>query len=231
MRSVLERASRVALDLLYPPQCAICRRAGALLCDACADALPPADGRRCACCWVPVTSAALCGHCAERPWVFASLRSACVMDEGARSLVHQLKYSGMSALADPMAALMLPHIGPGDVDLVVPVPLHRGRERSRGYNQSALLAKRLAAAAGLPFDARAARRTRATAPLARTMHREERRAIVAGAFAGDAARVAKRRILLVDDVVTTGATLDSCAGALLAAGAAGVRCVTWARVD
>jgi ComF family protein len=231
MRNVLERASRIALDLLYPPQCAICRRAGALLCDACADALPPADGRRCQCCWVPITGGPLCGHCIERAPAFESIRTACVMEEGARSLVHRLKYEGMSALAEPMALLMLSQIAPGDVDLIVPVPLHHGRERSRGYNQSALLAKQVAAAAGLPFDARAARRTRATAPLAKTMHRDERRAIVAGAFAGDAARVAKRRVLLVDDVVTTGATLDACADALLAAGAAGVRCVTWARAD
>jgi len=192
MRNVLEGASRVALDLLYPPQCAICRRAGALLCGGCADALPAADGRRCERCWVPVPDGVLCRHCAERSPDFASIRSACVMDEGARTLVHQLKYAGMSALAGPMADLMLAQIPPGSVDLVVPVPLHRGRERSRGYNQSALLAKRLAAAAGLPCDPRAARRTRATAPLAKTMHRDERRAIVAGAFAGEAAHPAGR---------------------------------------
>lgn len=130
-----------------------------------------------------------------------------------------------------MAALMAEGAGLSNIDLVVPVPLHRGRERSRGYNQALVLARHVAASAAQPFDARAARRIRDTAPLAKTMHREERRAIVAGAFAADEARVDGRRVLLVDDVVTTGATLDACASALIEAGAAVVRCLTWARAD
>jgi ComF family protein len=153
------------------------------------------------------------------------------MEAGARRLAHELKYQGLTALAEPMAALMLPGVDAEPVDLVAPVPLHPRRERARGYNQSAALAKQFAGLLGLPFEVRAARRIRDTAPLAKTMHRDERRAIVAGAFAGDAARVDGRRLLLIDDVVTTGATLDACASALLAAGARSVRCVTWARAD
>ncbi len=152
------------------------------------------------------------------------------MEEGARQLVHQLKYQGLSALGEPMAALMTNSLD-FDCDLVVPVPLHRGRMRSRGYNQSALLGGHFARAVGLSFDAGAARRIRATKPLAKSMHRDERRAIVAGAFAGRPERVDGRRILLVDDVVTTGATLDACATALLEAGAAAVDCLTFARAD
>ncbi len=152
------------------------------------------------------------------------------MEAGARQLVHQLKYEGMTALAEPMGMRLAEATG-ADGDLVVPVPLHRGRLRSRGYNQSALLGKTLARTVGLPFDDSAARRVRATKPLAKSMNRAERRAIVTGAFAGVPARVKDRRILLVDDVVTTGATLDSCARALLDAGAANVRCVTFARAD
>jgi ComF family protein len=109
--------------------------------------------------------------------------------------------------------------------------LHPGRERARGYNQAAELAKQLAANAGVALDARAVRRARNTEPLAKTMHRAERQAIVEGAFAARRERVEGRRVLLVDDVVTTGATLNACARALLDAGAAGVRCVTWARAD
>jgi len=232
MASVLERASRVALDLLFPPQCSVCGRGGSLLCDGCAAALPVAAGHRCERCWRPAASA-VCGDCRAEPPAFASVRAAFVMDGEARRLVHEFKYQGLSALGAPMAALLAARLAlpASDVDVVAPVPLHRGRQRSRGYNQAAILAKHLAAAVALPCEPRAARRVRATAPLAKSQGRDERRRIVAGAFAGVPARVDGRRILLVDDVVTTGATLDACARALLEAGAAEVRCVAWARAD
>ncbi len=231
MTTILERVSRLGLDLLFPPQCAICGRGGTLLCDRCAAVLPLADGSRCERCWVPMRDGALCHHCVAQPPAFVSLRAAFVMDGDARRLAHELKYEGLTSLAEPMAALMAEEIDMSGADLVVPVPLHRRRERARGYNQAAALVRHLAVAAGLPAEMRAARRVRDTAPLAKTMHRDERRAIVAGAFTADRRRVEGRRVLLVDDVVTTGATLDACARALLAAGAASVRCATWARAD
>ena len=228
---MLERVSRLGLDLLFPPQCAICGRGGTLLCDPCAAMLPLAAGRRCERCWMPVRGGTMCRHCIEQPPAFLSLRAAFVMEGDARRLAHELKYEGLTSLAEPMAALMAEEIDMSGADLVVPVPLHRRRERARGYNQAAALVRHLAAAAGLPAEIRAARRVRDTAPLAKTMHRDERRAIVAGAFVAEATRVEGRHVLLVDDVVTTGATLDACAKALLAAGAASVRCTTWARAD
>ena len=181
---------------------------------------------------MPVSRGTVCRHCLEAPPAFASIRAAFVMEGGARRLAHEFKYEGLTALAEPMAALMAERaVAIAGADLVVPVPLHRGRERSRGYNQAAELAKHLAAAWDLPYEERAARRVRDTAPLAKTMHREERRAIVAGAFAAAAARVEGRHVVLVDDVVTTGATLDACATAIREAGAKSVHCRTWARAD
>jgi ComF family protein len=231
MIGIIERASRVAFDLLFPPRCALCGSGGILLCDPCAATLPAADGERCERCWMPVSRATICRHCYHEPPAFVSIRSAFVMDGPARRLAHELKYEGLTSLAEPMAALMAECSDVAESDVVVPVPLHRARERARGYNQAAELARHLASAVQLPYDGRAARRVRDTAALARTMHRDERRAIVAGAFAADGRRINGRRVLLVDDVVTTGATLDACAGALRAAGASAVRCVTWARAD
>lgn len=232
MPSALERASRFALDLLYPPQCALCRRPGLMVCGLCAALLPPADGARCERCWRALEGAGPCSYCRSKRLRFASVRAAFVMDEGARRLVHLLKYDNLSALAEPMAALMAERIALAEhIDVVVPVPLHGGRHRSRGYNQAELLARHFAARTGARFDAGAARRIRATRPLASTMHADERWQIMEGAFRGRLERAVGARILLVDDVTTTGATLDACAGALLDAGAARVDCVTFARAD
>lgn len=180
---------------------------------------------------MPVSGSATCRHCHEHPPAFESIRTPFVMDGAARRLAHELKYEGLTSLAEPMAALIAASIDVTDVDLIVPVPLHRGRERSRGYNQAGELARHLADAAGIPYDPKAARRVRETAPLAKTMHRDERRGIVAAAFAAERRRVDGLRVLLLDDVTTTGATLDACASALLESGASTVRCVTWARAD
>jgi ComF family protein len=162
---------------------------------------------------------------------FRSVRAGFIYEDGAQQLEHQLKFNGMHALAEPMALLLANLITRPVVDAIVPLPLHASRERARGYNQSAVIARHLARIWSLPLDGGALRRTRATAPLARTMRREERRAIVGGAFIARRERVEARRILVVDDVITTGATLDACARALLDAGAREVHGVTWARAD
>jgi ComF family protein len=231
MPNVLAGFTRLAADLLFPPQCALCDAGGALLCDACVYALPRAEGARCDRCWMPVRAGAFCRRCTDEPPSYTSIRAPFIMEDGARRLAHELKYEGLTSLAEPMARLMAPRIDPASLEVVVPVPLHPSRERSRGYNQAAELARHFAAVASIRCEPRALRRVRNTEPLAKTMHREERRAIVAGAFAARAERVDGLRVLLVDDVVTTGATLDACAAALLDAGAASVRCVTWARAD
>ena len=150
-----------------------------------------------------------------------------------RQVALRLKYSGRPGLAGTLARFMLRHLDCGaDRPLLVPVPLHRWRIWSRGYNQSALIASALAQLGGVPAGLDLLRRTRATPPL-RGLGRRERALVVRGAFApapGAAPLLAGRRIVLVDDVYTSGATASACARILRRAGAASVEVLCWARV-
>jgi ComF family protein len=148
-----------------------------------------------------------------------------------RLAVQRLKYSQERHLVDPLAALLLECLAarPLAVDAVVPVPLDDRRARSRGYNQAALLAAPVATTLAVPLAPGWLRRTRPTRPQVGLTARD-RRANVRGAFAcPEPAAVAGRRLLVVDDVMTTGATLEACAEALVAAGAAGVWGIVVAR--
>jgi ComF family protein len=150
-----------------------------------------------------------------------------------RTLVHAFKYGGQSSLAPSLAAPMLTAYVDGGLhaDLVVAVPMTGLRRRTRGYNQAALLARELGRAADLPATD-ALRRRGFAGPQARSASADDRRRNVADAFAvsrPDA--IEDRRVLLVDDIATTGATLDACARVLLAAGARDVVALTLARED
>lgn len=147
-----------------------------------------------------------------------------------REALHQLKYRGRTVLAEPlgdlMAAYWIQH--PLSADVVVPVPLHAARLRERGYNQAALLARALARRVGLPLDERTLIRQRATASQV-DLDVSRRKENVRGAFCCSDRTLAGRRVLLVDDVCTTGATLEACAVALYEGGARSVQALTLAR--
>lgn len=151
--------------------------------------------------------------------------------EIARGLALRLKHGRRIGLAETMARLMARRM-PAGVDLLVPVPLHRWRLWSRGFNQSVLIAEGLAKAAGVPVDRATLRRPKAT-PMLRGLGRRERARAVGAAFAvapEGRARLKGRHIVLVDDVYTSGATADACTRVLLKAGAARVSVLVWARV-
>jgi ComF family protein len=228
----LSRLGGAALDLIYPPRCALCDRLGSFLCAECIGGLPRADGRRCDACWLPLWGAE-CAACAEHPTSLDQLRSVFRYDGDVRRLVHAFKFGGLSALGKPLASLLAACYEHHalEADVVVPVPLTTPRRRSRGYNQASLLARELAPGARLPV-LEALRRRGSAIPQTASPNAEQRRLNVIGAFEpGKSVDVAGRRVLLVDDVATTGATLSACAGVLRSMGASAVLGLTLARED
>jgi ComF family protein len=230
--SILSKAGRQAVDWLFPPRCAVCGSAESFLCLGCRKSLPRAERPRCPICWQPGDSS-VCPKCERSRPAFDGLRSPYVFGAGARELVHGLKYQHQAVLAEPMADLLYRYLldDPLPADVLVPVPLFPRRERVRGYNQSTLLARTLARRLGLTANDRTLVRARNTASQAGTSNVEERRANVRDAFRCRGRQLAGKRVLLIDDVSTTGATLHSCARAALDGGAASVWALTFAHED
>jgi ComF family protein len=229
LREQVRWLAYAALDLLFPPRCASCKRPGTMLCVDCVLAFEPVTGPLCTICGRPLQTEQTCKRCAPPPSI-ATIRSAFFFSGSARAAVHAFKYVRRRELAHPLARAMaqtMPH--PAGDTLLCPVPLHEERWASRGYNQAELLAGALSNEWALEMlPSSALRRTRNTATQV-TLNYGERQRNVGGAFAADRTAVEGRAILLVDDVCTTGATLFSCADALVDAGAREVRAVTFAR--
>ncbi len=185
----------------------------------------------CPICGRPQASDVVCASCVNWQADIDSIRSPFRFEGTVKQLVYQLKYRNLRAVAPSLAALvgdyLRHHPVPGEV--LVPVPIHRKRLRERGYNQSFLLAKELAVLTGLPLNATSLTKFRAGSPQAKTTSVEERRTNVAGSFTCVDRSLAEKDVILIDDVSTSGATLNACAAALKAAGARSVRGLTFAR--
>jgi ComF family protein len=187
----------------------------------------------CTTCGLPLqaTEAESCGACLAKPPRVARTRSAVAYGDIVRSLAIRLKYGRKVAVARTMAQYMAPLIEQSGAEtILVPVPLHRTRLWQRGFNQSALVAKELSRRLELSSDPLALRRLKRTPPL-KGMNSLQRRKTVAAAFRiSDKARIEGKRIILVDDVLTTGSTAEACARTLQRAGATRVDLIAWARV-
>ncbi len=230
------------LGLVYPEVCQICGAARAT----------PAEGYVCGECWASVrfiqepfcqrcgrpyegdiTTRFECGKCREMEWEFKSARSAVVARDPVLEVIHRYKYQRAlwfePFLADLLIRAAAPVLGEQKPDMIVPVPLHPTKQREREFNQAERLARRLGAATGLAVNKRLLRRVLPTQTQTQ-LTRQERLANVRNAFAmRDGQRLNGERILLLDDVFTTGATTGACARVLAAAGAGEVWVWTVAR--
>ncbi|HJT43400.1 MAG TPA: ComF family protein [Rhizomicrobium sp.] len=227
------------LDLVFPPLCVGCRASvsQAGFCAECWSGIVFLDGPCCGCCGHPFGVALdgdnLCAACLTRPPAFDSARAIFVYDEKSRGAILALKHADRLDLV-PGFAHWLKRTGQALLDgsdMVVPVPLHAFRLWRRRYNQSAELARRLARERQLVYAPSALVRARATASQGVMASAKARRRNVLGAFkVPKPATVAGKRVLLLDDVLTTGATAEACARALKRAGAARVDVLVLARV-
>lgn len=217
----LEEVKGKVIDLLFPPHCVGCGSEGLFVCSLCESSLPVLASPVCPTCGRPLRRQGDCPVCRAWKPETDGIRSPFAFDGVVRQCIYQFKYGHFKALAAPLGRLLAGYLERErlEADVLVPVPLHSSRERDRGYNQSALLAAELGKRSGLPVVSDCLVRLRHTMPQVKTASALERQRNLAGAFGCRDRRLEGKRVLLIDDVCTTGATLSSCAIALREAGA------------
>lgn len=229
------RLGAAAMAALWPPQCPLCgggSQARAGICNDCLDAIEPLAGPTCPLCGRPGAGDA-CPQCAKEPPAFAGAFALARHDGPLAQAVRDFKYKRRLAAGAALGGLLAERVRDDwlrGVTLAAPVPLHRWRLLRRGFNQALVLARPLCARRGLTMAPELLRRVRPTRPQV-GLPPSQRRDNVAGAFALNpgAGGLAGAKVLLVDDVFTTGATADECARVLLAGGADSVRVLTLTR--
>lgn len=229
MFSNMTSALHTAVDLIFPPCCALCHArlpsAAEVVCPDCAAQLSPLASPSCERCGMPLDLPdQACAACAGRTFHFVRARAALEFNQPVQRLVHLLKYRDRRSvgryLGQWVGKVVVTEGWFSHIDSIVPVPLHAARLRERGYNQAEVIAQGLSAFTGLRVDPAAVIRRKMTKSQTR-LTIEERRRNVNEVFGVPAGRnLSGARIVLVDDVFTTGATLDSCARALVETGGA-----------
>jgi ComF family protein len=218
------------LDLFFPPRCVACKRRGAWFCARCRSQIETIAAPLCVHCGQGTEGEPICATCKQHPPKLDGLRAAGYLEGTLRLAIHAFKYTGVRELAAPLGEVLAEGYARYSLpaDLIVPVPLHEARRNQRGFNQSLLLAEQLSTHTHLPVNQHDLLRLRDTASQV-GLRALDRRKNVHGAFAWQGGSLKGRQVLLIDDVCTTGATIEACAAALLAAGAANVWGLTLAR--
>jgi competence protein ComFC len=227
-------AAWASLDWLFPPNCGGCTGSGSRWCPDCHASTQVLHSPLCSLCGAQMdrpSEAGLCSVCKTAPPACTAIRSWAIYSGPIRNAIHRLKYDGDMALAERIARPLIDVVAnmQWELDAVVPVPISRSRQAQRGYNQAGLLARPVALSSGLPFQSKWLKKVRDTSSQV-GLNAFERRANVSGAFSAPS-EAAGLRILVVDDVTTSGATLNECAAALLCAGAREVYGLTLARAE
>jgi ComF family protein len=212
------------LDVLFPVHCAGCQKIGQVLCPACTAQIQPLPSPICDFCGTPLSTYGVCKNCKYRRPKLSGQRAVGLYQEPLRGCIHGLKYDGNTRLAEPLGLLLAQaykYYGM-QADILIPVPLHSERQKQRGFNHASLLTQVCSANIGVPMNDNILVRLRATVAQV-DLHPRERYQNVAGAFACSSIFARSvlngRRILIIDDVSTTSATLEACATPLFEAGA------------
>jgi len=221
------------LDLIYPPFCLVCEQAGEeYLCAQCIETIDVIEAPFCRKCGIPCASYH-CSDCQEREYYFEQACSAGVYEGVLKNAIHQLKYKFHIAMADPLAEFMVRSFANtgfrGKFDLVIPIPIHHSRKIERGFNQAEELAWRFCKRRSIVLERDVLYKKKDTKHQA-NLSQDMRAVNLQGVFAvRNAEKIAGKRILLIDDVFTTGSTLNEAAKALKEAGASTVCAYTLAR--
>ncbi len=229
-------------DIIFPPCCVVCgellqRHSSLSLCESCLQGIRFISSPLCPCCGVPFSGEEgddhLCGQCLMEEKPYALARSVGRYEGTILTAIHKFKYHGKTGIGKALGGIMADFASGiwemGTFDLIIPVPLHIKRLRERGFNQAVILARELSKRFHLPLDFSSLKRTRFTPPQV-GMGRKERSANVKGAFSITNPRnITGKKILLIDDVYTTGSTLVECSRVLLDANAEAVAILTAAR--
>jgi competence protein ComFC len=242
MTGVIKVVAKNIVNLVYPLRCAACSISMDPLnelgvCESCIGGIRPNPKPHCASCGRPlqkVLRGKICSECRQKKFSFARAYSACLYEGPLKEIIHVLKYKSRVSLSVLLSDIMISFVKENDmilrdIELITFVPIDGRRLRQRSFNQSGIFALNLSKKYGMPLS-EILEKSRSTKPQ-NELSRDERLVNLTGAFRirkGEGA-IAGLNILLVDDVMTTGATLDECSKTLLNAGAASVRCLTLAR--
>jgi ComF family protein len=223
------------LAFFFPPLCPVCEKIICEgICSNCREGIRLIKGPLCTICGVPfvsnVSSDHICSECIKKKKPFSHARSAGIYVGTLLEAIHMLKYKGKTSLAKPLGVLMADYLHENDYDVLVPVPLHKTRLKERGFNHSLLLGRIIARRHNLHLDYLNLIRARATMPQI-DLKGNARASNVRGAFeVKKTSLFMDKKVLLIDDVYTTGATVSECAKVLKKAGAREIGVFTLARV-